>query len=331
MEPIVFVNIGWMKDYKGPTRSDKLNPGNFGYFKKMKKAGRPGIGHEQWNFQKRSGRMFGYVPRSARINISRLGAASADEKIDGVLVVFIARDPLANVLKVVGWYQHATVSREIHFARKYGKTRVEASIAARAKDCHVLSVSDRSGPIIPTARSVQGGMGQSPIWYAEEHPDIVQAVRKLVAKKHATPPNAVKPSKKPPTGAPRNFDIEKRLAVERKAMEWAMRYFNGTDVSMKKSGWDIEAKSDDGKALIEVKGLSGSYVSVELTPREYEQMKKHKGSYLLFVLSSALSKRPVARVFRYRDTPAGKKASGWISDRGEILEIEDRVGARCTI
>ncbi len=325
MAPILFVNIGWMKYYRGPSDSDPLNPGNFGYFKKKAGSDRPLVGHEQWNFLEQSGAMYGYVPREPGINLARLGADASAQSVDGVLVVFMARDPVEKTLKVVGWYRNATVSRLPRFVRRYGATQVGAMITARAKDCRRLLVADR-GLSIPTAQKAPGGVGQSPVWYAERHPEIVRRVWALVGSRAKADTRHRASS----GGSPRNPDPEKRLAVERKAMQMAMDYFDDTeDVSSRKLGWDIEATSNEGRIFIEVKGISGKAPVFELTPREYEKMREHRQRYLLFVVTSALSRDPCIRIFRYR--PHGRKAPAWVSEQDETLKVENRTGARCTI
>lgn len=324
MASILFVNIGWMKYYRGPSACDPLNPGNFGYFKKKTGDG-PRVGHEQWNFLEQSGAMYGYVPREPGINLARLGADAHAQSIDGVLVVFIARDPVEKVLKVVGWYRNATVYRHPRFVRRYGTTQVGAMITARAKDCHRLPIADRSLSI-PTAQRAPGGVGQSPIWYAERHPQIVRRVWALVESRTKADTRR-RPSS---SGSPRNPDPENRLAVERQAMQMAMDYFDDTeDVSSLKFGWDIEAASDNGRIFIEVKGISGDSPVFELTPREYEKMREHRERYLLFIVTSALSRDPHVRIFRC--CTHGRNAPAWVSDQDETLKLEDRTGARCSL
>ncbi|WP_157640706.1 protein NO VEIN domain-containing protein [Burkholderia ubonensis] len=52
---------------------------------------------------------------------------------------------------------------------------------------------------------------------------------------------------------------------------------------------------------VEVKGLSGSEVRVELTPNEYKQMlsPKHRELYVVYVVTEALSAKPHAHIFYY--------------------------------
>lgn len=319
--PVVFINIGWMKKYAGPSPDDQLIADNFGYFKqdKTKKA----VGHEQWNFLGTGGHVYGYVPRSAGINISRLGAEREQEAIDGVLVVFIARDPAAQQLKVVGWYKNATVARAAIFKRAFGGTKIEAPISAKESDAYVLPVAKR-GFAVPTAQREPGGVGQSPVWYAEQHADLVRRVWALVegkSKYSRAQPKAGRP--------PRNNDPKARLAVEKVAMDWALRYFDDAeDVSRQCKGWDVEAVADSEQIYVEVKGISGPSVSFELTPNEYEKMLLHKERYLLFVVTEALTRRARARTFRYVATAEG---DAWVAEDGEALAVQERVGAwaRC--
>ncbi|MAB15399.1 DUF3883 domain-containing protein [Parvibaculum sp.] len=325
MEPIIFVNIGWMKKYEGESLDDPLEPGNFGHFK-SRGTGKP-VGHEQWNFKSDRGWVYGYVPRSSGVNIGKLGALPGEKEIQGVLVVFIARDPRANQLKVVGWYRNATVKRSAEFSHKVGGNLVETTIIAKSADCFVLPVSDRD-IVVPTAKKEKGGVGQSPIWYAGSHPELISRVRKLIdgVTSRGRRPSSVGNS---PNGksAPRNLDPESRLKVEKVAMKMAMEYFdNSLDVSKECKGWDIEADGLGGRIFVEVKGLSGSFVNFELTPNEYNQMKRHTRKYILFVVTNALSAAVRAHIFRYT---LGKNKSGvWESEEGTILSLNERTGAR---
>lgn len=330
MAPIVFINIGWMKEYRGETPTDQLNPGNFAYFKKASKRGPRKIGHEQWNFLARDGWVYGYVPRSSRIDLRRLGASNR-APLEGALVVFVARDPAAKVLKVVGWYEDATVTRDFRFLRKYGRTQVSTCIATRAGNAHLLRVGDRGLPIIPTAQKVEGGVGQSPVWYGEGHDDVVEAVRRLV-RRGTQVRRSGSTTEKPVTAPPRNTDPATRLAAEQSAMNAAMAYFDDArDVSLKKFGWDVEAPSREGKLLIEVKGLQGPQLSIELTPNEFSEMKRNKARYIVFVVNSALTRRPLVRIFRYRPMPGSSGALRWASDDNEVLDIKNRIGVWCTL
>lgn len=326
MQPIVFVNIGWMKKYQGHSPADELNPGAFGYFKKEKHNA--SAGHEQWNFKPTDGWVYGYVPASVGINITRLGAKPSDTSIENVLVVFVSQDPLSRQHVVVGWYKNASIHREQAFRHQHPNMEVWASIRARAQDVHLRPVAERGELPVPTRHKSPGGIGQSPIWYATEHPDVVAAVRAAVAGKTKATVKAPAKSKKPP----RQPDTEKRLLVEEKAMRAAMAYFDDAeDVSLQRKGWDIEAAAEGQPVFIEVKGLSGADVLFELTPNEYEMMRKHRDRYLVFVVTNALAPSPVSRTFRFDLKGAKKGLLQWISEHREVLKLTEAVSARCAI
>lgn len=325
MEPIVFVNTGWMKKYQGHSDADPLIAKNFGWFNKQKNNA--AAGHEQFNFRPTNGWVHGYVPRSSGINITRLGAAPADDFIQGVLVVFISHDPYSHQHAVVGWYRNATVHRKVNYVVDYGELKVETPIRARSKDAHLVPVAERGRLLIPIRGD--GGLGQSPVWYAEKHPDVVALVRAAVKDGGGTTTTSrQKVSRK---GAPRQPDTEKRLQVEQAAMNAAMLYFDDArDVSLERRGWDIEAMSAGKVVMIEVKGLSGSDVGFELTPNEYEKMRKLRDAYLLFVVTKALTRSLVTRTFRFDPAARGSDLR-WVSERGEVLALTELVGARATI
>lgn len=331
--PVLFINIAWMRRYEGHTLEDPVEGRNFGY---LNDQGRTGAdAHEQWSFKPIDGSLYGYIPRSPRarpprIEIRRLGARIDEEEVHGVLVVFIARHPMENLLKVIGWYEDAVVHREEVYSIDRGVLQVRSAICAPINQAVVLQVADRH-IVIPTAKTEDGGIGQSPLWYADQHPDLVARVRELVRQyrsKHSAGPPVI-PAAGKGGGAPRNLDPANRLAVEKAAMELAMRYFDNTrDVSKEAKGWDIEGTDDSGTIYIEVKGLSGPVLTIELTPNEYEKMRLHRERYVIFVVTKALTQSAVIRVFRFANN--GEQGQ-WRTDIGEALLLEERTGVRARL
>ncbi|MGE0377144.1 MAG: DUF3883 domain-containing protein [Planctomycetaceae bacterium] len=88
-------------------------------------------------------------------------------------------------------------------------------------------------------------------------------------------------------------------------------------------GWDLEAVKGSRKLLLEVKGLSGSELCIELTPNEYAKLQEHRQSYRLCVVTNALTIPKVA-LFEYSN-----KDNCWIDQFGRRLNIEERIAARC--
>ncbi len=240
-----------------------------------------------------------------------------------MLVVFISRDPAADVLKVVGWYKDATVNKREVFTHDRGTLTVNSAITAPSATAFVLPVADRR-IAIPTAQREPGGVGQSPLWYAADHPAKVAEVRNFIAAFRREAPSPVPHA---PGRAPRQPDIETRLKVEKAAMDLAMTYFDdAVDVSKECKGWDIDARDSQGVLSVEVKGLSGQVVSVELTPNEFAKMGHLKERYVLFIVTGALTQRPLARVFRFQ-----AESERWISGQGDHLEVVPVIGARATL
>lgn len=317
--PILFVNIAWMKRYRGDKPSDPLHPGNFGYFRS--KGSKKVDGHEQWNFKPLNGYVYGYAPIGKNVALTRLGAPRGATEMDGVLVVFIARDPRANLLKVVGYYENATIRNE-RFAINHGDFEVEALFRTDASKARVVDVPRNI--VIPTFQRDGSGVGESPLWYADGHPETVAEVRRLVARKGGTTASDEKDRGQTGT-SPRQSDTEKRLAIEQRSMSLAMEAFNRTeDVSRKRRGWDIEAWRGRRKILVEVKGVSGSDLLFELTPNEYEKMRANAKSYILYVVTGCLTSKELAHTFEA--TEDGE----WRSDTGFTLDVKPLLGARCS-
>ncbi|WP_203140973.1 DUF3883 domain-containing protein [Marinobacter mangrovi] len=324
-EPIVFINIGWMKFYQGETEDDPLIAKNFGYFKNHEEGQAP-PGHEPWNFLNVDGEVIGYIPKSPGVEINNLGAKPSQTEIDGVLVVFVAKDPTDGNLKVVGWYKNATVNRGPCFKRTFDGLLVDSAIKANAADAFVVPTSRRR-EIVPTAKrgkniEKRGGVGQSSIWYAHDRPDVIKSVRKFIAGFEAKTTQTKSRGRK---GSPRNPDPETRKAVENFAMNLAMKYFEHTvDVSSECKGWDIEAMEGAQTLFVEVKGLSGKEVNFQLTPNEYSMMQDHRDKYCLFVVTGALTKSPVVRIFRYEHHVRSWR---WQTATGEPLKLKEMTGA----
>ena len=87
-------------------------------------------------------------------------------------------------------------------------------------------------------------------------------------------------------------------------------------------GWDLEATNINETLLLEVKGLSGSISSIELTPNEYKNSKDKKTHYKLCIVTDALNK-PKLEVFSF-----DLHTNVWTNIFNEILETEERIGVR---
>lgn len=134
-------------------------------------------------------------------------------------------------------------------------------------------------------------------------------------------------------GHPRQLDVEKRLRIERRAVDLAVKYYEGRgyevrSVEKENVGWDLEAQASGHTVLIEVKGLSGSSVSIGLTPNEYRVMKQpsKRAQYRIFIVANALGKTPGRYEFFYSDNPPR-----WENVDGKSLKIKEILSANLSL
>jgi hypothetical protein len=304
---MLFVNVGYMRQYQGQTDDDKIRHGGK-YIDTHKTGG------EIYNFHDRRGFYYGFIPPYGDVAIDRLGAAPGDDSVDDVVIVWVARSVRGSV--VVGWYKNATVFR------KSRPSSIDVySAKAPASQCNLLDPQDRLFRIPRGA----GGMGQANRWYADQPRDerFKQAVWKYIVS--GTLPYARKGKKL--GGHAWQQDREKRLRVEENAMKATEKWYckqgyTTTRVDREKVGWDLEASKREEFLRIEVKGLSGQTLSVDLTPNEYGRMKHFKASFRLSVLLRALDANRTLRVFMY-----SPEQDVWQDDEGR-LALEELTGAR---
>jgi len=323
---MIYFNIGWMKRYDGPAADDPTI-GAHGYL------GSHEHGAECFNFRSGpDGVLKGYRPPGGRrqINLKRLGADSSDTEAEGVLAVWLAREPGTGRTLIVGWYRNATVYRR---ARESGTVvngeSVDYSVVTRTEDAKLLPPVARTFEVRSSRVLPGGGFGQNPTWYGSE--SVNERVWAYVRSEGRTGPSRrSKPSKKPP----KNFDPELRQKVERSAVDHAVAYYKavyGSDcavVSVEKEakGWDLEVFTGSEPLLVEVKGLLNSALVCELTPNEYEKMRvpANRSRYVVFVVTNALAQHPstpIASVFEHA------KDMKWQTADGRGLKITEKIGA----
>jgi len=325
-EPIVFVNVGWMERYEGISDKDPIT-GGFGYFRQH------AFGHEAWNFAPLRGRVYGYVPRSQRINLRKLGARSGESEVNGVTVVWIARHPSTHVTKIVGWYLDATV-RESHWeSRRAGGHDVQYQIEAPEDQATLLQRDQRLFDI-PTAKS-KGNLGQSPVWYGGTDAFRDRALRYV----HT---GQLTVSSSSPKSSPRNDDPEARKRIELAAVQHAVRYYESDEggrrhvqsVERDAKGWDLTVTAASLEVLkVEVKGLSGRECVVELTHNEYRAMlsAEHRDQYVVYIVTEADSAQARSHVFRFDRNESTAKRPVWLSPDGRKLRIQPLTAARLSI
>ena len=129
------------------------------------------------------------------------------------------------------------------------------------------------------------------------------------------------------TGAPRQFDLPRRIAVENAAIKCVENYYATEGYTCKSvekdnKGWDLECRRDQTKLLVEVKGCSGTTAQAELTPNEYSAMKSHRKNYRLAIVTDALDDPNLLRIYF--------ENGAWRDQDGNKLTLEERTGVRIT-
>ena len=166
---ILFCNIAYMKYYRGITADDKPHNGG-DYVKKT------GDAMEKYSFLPQNGKVFGFVETKHRIvdgvetpnqlKIEKIDKeATGKDYLDNVTVIFCARDEKETY--IVGWYDNATVYRQIIEYTFNGK-KCLYNITASVEDAHLLKEKDRKFTINRTKDKDVAGFGSANVWYADD-------------------------------------------------------------------------------------------------------------------------------------------------------------------
>lgn len=320
MDKIIFLNIGWMKNYSG-LDSDKIHGGGT-YVKEH------GYGHEIYNFKPFNGYMYGYSGTKGRKgihgtkNIKNLGAIGDQDSIDGVLVVWVSTNPSGGSY-IIGWYKNATLYKFYQLIpndskRYYNNEPIGYYAKAKDKDCELIPLDKR---VFKVPRHTKGGFGQSNSWYAnkEMNKTYVNEVLDYIDK-------GVLPIRDR-TGK-RNIDFFLRQRVEKKAIEITASHYRNLNfdvysVEKDNIGWDLECDLNGRKLLVEVKGLSQDTLNVEFTPNEYRQMLLHKHDYRISIVTNTLDDKCKLSIFSL--DPEKNK---WYDDKNNVLHIDEIISAR---
>ena len=152
---VLFVRIGWMRFYDGPTPHDEKPIGGGSYTEGH-------IGHEAYNFREASGSLYGYFqPSHETICLERIDPSGAGaDHLSGVLVAMIACRVKGGQV-IVGWYRDATVFRK---KKPHSPGKPEGYghfCSSKRKDCVLLPEYNRTFEI-PQGK---GGLGQANICY----------------------------------------------------------------------------------------------------------------------------------------------------------------------
>lgn len=228
-------------------------------------------------------------------------------------------------MRIVGWYRNATVYRE------YREPPRRANRRHDGHDCgyFVTAASDRATLLSPDERTFEvpggeGGMGERNIWYAAGHEDFRNKVYEYIGDRSEG--SEGQPDHR--DGRRKPIDPVRRRKIELKAVEITTAHYEDkgwtvNSVERDNKGWDLNAVRGSQKLKVEVKGLFGSAIAVELTPNEYKKMRKHRETYKICGVTRALE-APTLTVFSFK-----RANDRWESRDGRILDIKEATGARC--
>lgn len=324
MTPMLFMNIAWMRAYRG--LGDDQAEGKFRY---MREGGVP---HEIFNFLPTRGRCYGYAPIPGRgVNLRKLGASPGDTKVDDILVVWTATHPDGGRY-IIGWYDGARVYAKPQERPKARETREFGdfyySVTAAKENCRLLSLDERVFPV-PTMQ--KGYPGISASFYPDNaaSPEWTAKVRRYIETGVVDTP----PPLPDPEGG-RQVDPEHRQRVEKSAIERVTAYYEDLDYDVisreaDNLGWDLEARRGGSVLRLEVKGLSGAAAVAEVTPNEYKAMtsRRYRSSYRLCIVTNALANGSAKlQIFGY-----DHQSERWLTGDLEILNIAERVAARVSV
>lgn len=325
-KPMIFLRITWMTRYQGLSGDAVVNGGRF--------IRDNGFGHEIFNFQPFQGTMYGYVQppgrrerfSDARIDLRRFRANATDNSVPGLLAVWVATSPTGDGAFIVGWYENATVFRDWQnppagSARTHDGTDCGYYVTAKSEDVVRVPPDER---VFHVPQQQKGGFGQSNIWYAddtEQHRQFREEVLRYVTSRQLPNLGASAPPHQP--DPLRRQEVE-RIAVETTTTHFTRHGYTVDSVEQDNIGWDLNAVLGRRQLQLEVKGLSGDQIVVELTPNEYQAMKDYRDSYRICVVTNALT-RPHLEIFAY-----SKDSRGWESTDGRVLKLQEIIAARCT-
>ena len=173
----------------------------------------------------------------------------------------------------------------------------------------------------------KSAMGQANVWYADSR-EANEEIRNDILSYIATGTLPLS-RRRNQHRTPHQSDPAKRRLVEDAAIKVTTDHFANLDyelttVEKDNVGWDLEARLDNRLLRLEVKGLSGPNVAIELTPNEYAKMQENKTTYQICTVTSALT-APDLKIFSFNN-----ESDHWESDDGRALEINEVISAKCS-
>ncbi len=320
-EKVLFARVGWMRWYRGVQADDAKPVGGGSYTAHD-------LGHEAFNFLPIDGRYLGYFqpqlqPPDRRkanpstIKLQKIEPTHSGNKLEHVLVVFVATNPEEGGQVIVGWYRDATVYRFEQGSDLKQRNGFGYFVEAKIEDA-LLVPWERREFAIPRGK---GGFGQANVCYPyDEVGDLKKNsewIHKAVEYAHAY--KLENAAEKPESASDKDIvdvvatSIEGgagyqsnpriRRAVEEYAMRWAERRLRALGLTPKDKHktecFDFLCTANGTDLYVEVKGTQGDGRCLTLTPNEVEHARRHANSALFIVYDVQVSRKRNLQVLRW--------------------------------
>ena len=165
-DKIVFIDLTWMKDYKG---YEPYSHGS-GLYPKEKAP------HEMFNFKEKEGFLYGYTTPYCKLNLNRVSDEIKEDEfgkfLDNVLVIFTSPPKDKKGRAIIGWYLDAKayaepletkdIERYMHKINQFAPY----NLICKLENGVLLDEEDRTYTI-PHAKTGVAGFGQSQKYYAQ--------------------------------------------------------------------------------------------------------------------------------------------------------------------
>jgi len=178
---ILFCNITYLKYYDGRVAGEYKPKSGGRWVQENEDA------HEKWNFLNMDGCCYGFVQgNSDQMHIEKLDKVySHQEEADNITVIWCASHPIRGTV-IVGWYEHATVYRQLQDMITTPITGLERCywFKTKAEDAYLLPEDERTFEIGRASKTGAGtGFGQQNYWFAESkyaREKIIPAVMEFI-------------------------------------------------------------------------------------------------------------------------------------------------------
>lgn len=314
---VLLARVGYMKFYQGPKPGDEKPIGGGSYNAEE-------IGHEAYNFLNIKEKLYGYfqphMKKPYEINLGRIVKGFSDEKVDDVLVIWFATNPIARGQVVIGWYKNATVFRSMQsptalIQRKY----YNYNIVANTRDCVLLPISKRKFPVGHNIEGTKtGNPGEANAFYLLDGQgyakDLISAnnawiknvityVKNYAGLKISSREDEIQEdvvtAGYSSGGQGFQGDVKVRLMIEKFAMTICKNQYsnNGYEVEDVSANhpYDFLITKNGVSRFVEVKGTQTPGDTILLTKNEVDFSRIHGDKMVLFIVHSIVMNKKTVK------------------------------------